>query len=192
MTGKWKIGCTLQRQKESRHTRHVQGNSRCPLFDNYIKKRYSEGKLFDEVFEYFQLRVFVCSRRDAEWWEDIYTARYDALSPNGFNLRSGGYRGAFSQELKHVVSIAMTERMKENNYGVHRMSETKRGRTKENDEGRRRASKKLCGRNKHNHDSMRVLSEKNKGNKSACKENWAVKKRERFERKKREGKKEIF
>ena len=105
LNGKWKVGCTLQSQREQRHFVHTRARSKCRLFDNYLKARFKEGKTFDDVFEYFQLRVFVCSRRDAERWEDIYTARYDAIHPNGFGLKSGQYRGRASAETRRLMSV---------------------------------------------------------------------------------------
>lgn len=99
--GQWKIGCKGQRQDK-----HRKGNSACPLFDRYWKAREREGYSFDDVFEYFQLRVFVCSRRDAEQWEDIYTQRYNAVEPNGFCINSGNYNGSSSDIHRKRLSKA--------------------------------------------------------------------------------------
>lgn len=104
MAGKWKIGCTMQRRKEIRHDAHQKAKSACRLFDRYLRARMREGYSFADVFEYFQLRVFVCTRRDAERWEDIYTDRYKAMTPNGFNLMSGSYNGQQSEETKSLMS----------------------------------------------------------------------------------------
>ena len=110
LDGRWKVGCTLQSESKDRHRRHLKAKSGCRLFDNYLRKRFKEGKIFNDVFEYFQLRVFVCSRRDAERWEDIYTARYNALKPNGFNLQSGMYWGRNSGEAKRNKSLGAKKR----------------------------------------------------------------------------------
>ena len=108
MAGKWKIGCTLQNQKRknARHSQHLKAKSGCQMFDNYLSKRLSEGYDFDEVFEYFQLRVFVCTRREAEQWEIIYTNRYNAMKPHGFNLRKGNYSGTMTKEHRQKIAKA--------------------------------------------------------------------------------------
>lgn len=110
LNGQWKIGCAMN--PKQRHKRHVASKSDCDLFDNYLKARIAEGYSFDEVFDYFQLRVFVCTRRDAERWERIYTERYDALAPNGFCLKSGHYRGMQSVETCEKIGDAQKERVK--------------------------------------------------------------------------------
>ena len=126
LNGKWKIGCTLQRQERKRHSMHMHGKSGCRLFDNYWLARKREGMSFDDVFEYFQLRVFVCSRRDAERWEDIYTNRYNAIKPHGFCLDSGNYCGSRSEETKRLQSIAITG-FKHTDETRIKMSESKKG-----------------------------------------------------------------
>ncbi len=113
MAGKWKIGCTLQEQNKNRHSDHRKAQSGVRLFDRYLNARIREGYSYDDVFEYFQLRVLVCTRQDAEIWERIYTDRYDALSPNGFNLVSGMYKGRKSEETKRRLSEAGLNRSPE-------------------------------------------------------------------------------
>lgn len=102
--GQWKIGCTLQRERIKRHRSHQRGGAGVKRFDRYLEARIREGYSYDDVFEYFQLRVFVCTSREAEIWEDIYTRRYNAIDPHGFCLKSGGYKGAVSEETKEKIS----------------------------------------------------------------------------------------
>ena len=124
-TGQWKIGCTIQ--GSSRHYQHTLGESACRLFDNYLNARKREGYSYDDVFEYFQLRVLVCTHREAEVWEDIYTRRYNAISPNGFCLKSGNYKGKTHKETKEKLSRKARKRNKHNCAGLKRRSERMKG-----------------------------------------------------------------
>lgn len=169
-TDQWKIGCTLQQQEKARHWSHKKGRSGCRLFDNYLRKRFREGYSFDDVFVYFQLHESVCTRREAERLEDIYTDRYFALAPNGFCLHSGRYGGRHSEESKRLVSENLI------------------GRTKETHEYLRRQSEKVRSYNKENCEGLRRLSEKMKGNKNSCKQNWLEEAIKRFEKKREENK----
>ena len=142
--GQWKIGCTLQ--GSTRHYQHTLGQSSCVLFDNYLNARKGEGYSYDDVFEYFQLRVFVCTSREAETWERIYTERYNAVDPHGFCLKPGGYKGALSEETKQKMSK------------IHKGKKT-------TEETKRLLSKKARARNKYNCAGLKRLSERMRGKK---------------------------
>lgn len=182
-SGQWKIGCTMQSEWKNRHASHQRGRSSCRLFDRYTKARMREGYSFEEIWEYFQLRVFVCTRRDAEQWERIYTERYDALAPNGFCLMTGMYNGKASEESRRLMSESRKGRTKENNEGVRRTAEKNKGKkhTKErcknmsnalkgrkgkklSEETKRKISKALKGK-KHTEETKRKMSKARKGKK---------------------------
>lgn len=94
--GQWKVGLTCQ--SDIRHKAHRKATSGVRIFDNYLKARFKEGYSFEEVFDYFELAVLDNTLQESELWERIYTDMFDAVMPNGFNLKAGNYKGKNSEE----------------------------------------------------------------------------------------------
>ena len=147
-TGKrrWYIGCTLFRCRENRKASHRRAKSglekgkRC-MFHDFLRKAYQAGKTFEEAVEYFELEEVFGTSRYAELREIHYTHLYDALSPNGFVLSAGRYKGEKSKESRK------------------RQSETQKTNWKCPD--KRKAHSLMLTGWKHKEESIRRISEAN-------------------------------
>jgi len=93
--GKAYIGQTNNYQ--ARTNRHKWTNNQCRAFANAIKKygwdSFAHEILIDEL-----------SLKEANDWESFYIFIYNSLSPNGYNLRSGGDNSAPCEETKRILS----------------------------------------------------------------------------------------
>jgi group I intron endonuclease len=93
--GKAYIGQTNNYQ--ARTNRHKWTNNQCRAFANAINKygwdSFTHHILIDEL-----------SLQEANDWESFYIFIYNTLSPNGYNLRSGGNNSTPCEETKRILS----------------------------------------------------------------------------------------
>lgn len=101
---KWKIGATLKRTERCRFLAHRRANSFCPLFDEYIRYKLAKRFKFEDVFEYHILHEENCDTRKCDELWDHYTIKYNAIYPNGFNLKAGGYNGSRDVDIPEHLS----------------------------------------------------------------------------------------
>lgn len=112
---RWYVGVT--NQQERRHKQHIRTETKPNkgYFYNWIQKQYRKQPkrkhedVFNEILEYKILQVIVGTSREAEYFESKWTEQKNALRPNGFNLRQGGYRGRLSEESKTRLSAALNQ-----------------------------------------------------------------------------------
>ena len=102
---RWYVGATRWQRRIARDKTHraAKGGDQ-KYFYNFIRKAYREKKTFEQVLEYCQLDIVVGTAKQADAREVSHTFLRNALAPNGFVLRAGGYGGAMSEELKQRIS----------------------------------------------------------------------------------------
>ena len=101
---KWKIGATLKRTERCRFLAHRRANSFCPLFDEYLRYKLAKRFKFEDVFEYHILHEENCDTRKCDELWAHYTIKYNAIYPNGFNLKAGGYNGSRDVDIPEHLS----------------------------------------------------------------------------------------
>lgn len=104
---RWYVGVTElsraeRRKKEHREfLKHVKGNT---CWRNWVLKRKSEGYELEDVTEYHVLAELRGTKEEAEAAEVFHAIKHDALVPNGFCTKIGGYGGRVSEERRAVMS----------------------------------------------------------------------------------------
>jgi hypothetical protein len=81
------------------HIRDSKTRNCCRLLNNAISKYKPEN---------FKLEVLrECDIEELDYYEKYYIENYNTMSPNGYNLTSGGYVTRFSEETNKLKSISM-------------------------------------------------------------------------------------
>jgi len=96
LSGKCYIGQTIQSLK-GRWARHCKHNSGCIALKEAIKKYGKDAFTIEEVASYTNME-------DLNNAEEYYIDWYNSLSPNGYNLTSGGSNRRASEELRKRLS----------------------------------------------------------------------------------------
>ena len=122
------IGQTCNLQKRITSHKNIK-NSRCSVFNRAIKK-YG--------FENFDLEILKenLSQEEAHKYEEYYIKSYNTISPNGYNLTSGGLNYTRSTETSQKMSKSKKgikihdetskQKIREYQTGKHRSDETKK------------------------------------------------------------------
>lgn len=117
------IGQTCNLEKRIRAHKNRGG---CTAFHNAIKKHGFES--FTQEILHENLTI-----DEANYWEEFYIREHQTLSPNGYNLLTGGSNSTPSEETRAKLSKAQTNRSPEHRA---RMSEANRNRPAPNHETR--------------------------------------------------------
>ena len=131
--GKIYIGQTI-RNLNQRWVEHCSKNT-CPHLNNAIKKYGRDNFTIEEIFHTFTIE-------DLNWAEQYFISYYNSLTPNGYNLTTGGLNHLYSEESRQKISKALkgkpkSEEHKKNmfkfkknnipwNKGKHHSEETKK------------------------------------------------------------------
>jgi group I intron endonuclease len=105
VNGKRYVGQTRQKDIERRwqqHRRISKSNLGPHLYNAYLLHGIHAFK--------FQI-ICICFDEDCDKFESEYIARYNTLSPNGYNIKSGGNSSSPSQETREKIRIANTKNM---------------------------------------------------------------------------------
>ncbi|MDE3838665.1 hypothetical protein C0966_04580 [Bacillus methanolicus] len=147
VNGKMYIGLTKQ-SLEERFSQHCCSKNYNSAIYLAIKKYGKNNFIIEEL-------TTCVTFEDASILERLAIRYYNTLSPNGYNIHTGGLGGKLSEEIKQKISQKAKERMskKENNpmYGrkhseetIRKISEAKRGK-KLTEEHKRKLSESLKG-----------------------------------------------
>ena len=105
VNGKCYIGVTTKdnpNERWSNHKSSIRANIGCPFLQKAVKK-YGEESFKFEVF-------IICFDEDVFKFENEYIVKYNSMSPNGYNVATGGIKGPsflgkhHSEETKHILS----------------------------------------------------------------------------------------
>jgi group I intron endonuclease len=99
--GKTYIGQTIQ-DLEERWRQHRKTNSNCRYLKSAIKKHGIENFNFK--------LVCICFDDDLDKYETTYIKKYNAMVPNGYNLREGGNSSKHHEETKKKISEKLKNR----------------------------------------------------------------------------------
>jgi group I intron endonuclease len=114
-----------------RRIRKHQGDGGCTIFHRAIKK-YG--------FENFSQKILLekLSIDEANYWEEFYINELNTLSPNGYNLRTGGKNYIASSETRARMSAALKGRIVTNETRL-KISDSNKGKTR-TDEAKKKMS----------------------------------------------------
>ncbi len=105
VNGKKYVGQTRQKDIQRRwqqHRRISKSNLGPHLYNAYVAHGIDAFK--------FQI-ICICFDEDCDKFESEYITRYNTLSPNGYNIKSGGNSSPPSQETREKLRIANTKNM---------------------------------------------------------------------------------
>lgn len=99
------VGQTLE---EDIHTRWDRHKKKCPRsLGRYILAAYNKYGI--ENFK-FQI-ICICFNEDCNKYEGEYIQKFNTISPNGYNLMSGGNNGKHHPETKRLISEKLKGRV---------------------------------------------------------------------------------
>jgi len=91
------VGCSKDIYK--RWKGHLKKSSRNYRISNALQKYGKDNFTFEILLE--------CPTMCFDYWEQHYIAKFNCISPNGYNLTSGGeYRKEYSEETRKKISLA--------------------------------------------------------------------------------------
>jgi len=96
--GKQYVGQTWY--EERRKTAHIKAKGRCPAFHLAVRK-YGYG-----TFQYEVLHSDIKTQEEMDRLEMQEIASYNTISPNGYNLSTGGSSGKMCEEARKKISDA--------------------------------------------------------------------------------------
>ena len=160
INGKCYIGQTIE-SLQKRINRHKYSNNHCYAIHNALKKYGIDN------FDISVIDDTATTMDELNELEIKYIKEYNSLSPNGYNLTTGGMNHTSSEEtLEKLRNVCKGE--KHYNYGKHRTEEIKRKISiantgkKRTEETKKRISKAVKGR-RVSEETRRKLSIANKG-----------------------------
>lgn len=104
---RWYVGVTNNPKRRFEQHKIAKAKRDNSYFHKWIQARYQEDKKFKDILEYHEFQVIQGTSREAELLERKWTEEKNAIHPNGFNLKAGGYKGKFSEETrgKHRAAL---------------------------------------------------------------------------------------
>ena len=169
--GKSYIGQTNDYAKRCREHKSLKG--KCVVFENAIKK-WGWDTFEHEILE-SGLTLEEANRK-----EQLYIKIYDSITPNGYNMRSGGLNGALAEETKKKIGIANSNPSEETRLKMSasqktkppvseetrlKMSEAQKKRPAKSEETRRKLSESHKARPPRTKEHQEKLNESNTGRK---------------------------
>ncbi len=104
---RWYVGITNNPNRRFQQHKKAEAKRDNGYFHKWIQAGYREGKKFKDILEYHELQVIHGTSREAEFFERKWTERKNALRPHGFNMKTGGYKGKFSEETREKHRAAL-------------------------------------------------------------------------------------
>jgi group I intron endonuclease len=98
LTGKQYVGQTLQKDIETRWNQHRK--LRKTMLGRYILSAYQKYGIDNFNFKI----ICICFDQACNDLEEMYIKKFNTLSPNGYNLKTGGRNSKHSQESKDLIS----------------------------------------------------------------------------------------
>lgn len=98
ITGEMYVGQTIRTLKQ-RWLSHCRKNSECRKLSRSIKK-YGKEQFYTDQIDYAR------TINELNWKEIYWIEKLNTLSPNGYNLKTGGLNSIFSEESRRKISEA--------------------------------------------------------------------------------------